>query len=70
MVIEQLTKVAPYLIPVLVTKASGTLIDPPTEHICKGREIMVTENPAIHLVWYYNSLYLKHIPHFLLNYKF
>jgi hypothetical protein len=58
----------PYLI--LVAKKSGSHIDPLHEHISRGREITVSENPGLHLVWYYKTLYLKPLPHCLLNYNF
>uniref|UniRef100_A0A8H7K2M1 Uncharacterized protein n=1 Tax=Bionectria ochroleuca TaxID=29856 RepID=A0A8H7K2M1_BIOOC len=64
----RLNELYPYL--VLVAKKSGTHISPLSEHVCKGRELIVTEDPAMHLVWYYKAIYLKPIPHCLLNFKF
>ncbi|KAE8419576.1 hypothetical protein BDV36DRAFT_251250 [Aspergillus pseudocaelatus] len=65
---NMLERLSPYL--TFIARRSGAHIDALDEHIGKGREIVVTENPDLHLVWYYNTLYLKPIPHCLLNYAF
>ena len=36
----------------------------------RGREIIITENPQLHLVWYYHQIYIKPIPKYLLSYAF
>ena len=36
----------------------------------RGRNIIVTENPQLHLVWYYDRIYIKPIPRYLLSYAF
>jgi hypothetical protein len=63
-----LNQLHPYLI--LVAKKSGTHINSLNEHISRGRDIIVTEDPALHLIWYYKTLYLKPLPQCLLNYDF
>lgn len=39
-------------------------------HIIKGRKIVISENPKLHLVWYHSVIYLKPIPPYLLNHRF
>ena len=36
----------------------------------RGRNIIVTENPQLHLVWYYDRIYVKPIPRYLLSHAF
>lgn len=36
----------------------------------KGRQIIITETPDLHLVWYYDRIFLKPIPSCLLNHAF
>lgn len=36
----------------------------------KGREIVVTEDLLLHLVWNHNRVYIKPIPRCLLSYEF
>jgi len=36
----------------------------------KGREIIVAEEPGLHLVWFYNRIFIKPIPKYLLSYCF
>lgn len=38
--------------------------------IVHGREIIVAEDPGLHLIWYYERIYVKPIPSYLLNYAF
>ncbi|PIG90370.1 hypothetical protein AARAC_011769 [Aspergillus arachidicola] len=58
----------PYLI--FVATKLWSHIDPLDVHITRGRNIILTENPDLHLIWYYGCLYLKPIPHCLLNFDF
>jgi hypothetical protein len=39
-------------------------------HSLKGRTVKVVEDPGLHLVWYYKDLYVKPLPHCLLNFGF
>ena len=36
----------------------------------KGREIIVTEDPRLHLVWIYNRIFIKPLPRYLLSHAF
>jgi len=54
----------------LVAKKFGSHIDSLHEHFLKERTVKVTESAALHLIWYYRVVYLKPIPHCLLNHKF
>lgn len=54
----------------LVAKKSSRHIDSLHEHVLKNRTITIAENPALHLVWFYDRVYLKPIPRELLNYSF
>lgn len=45
-------------------------ISPLHHQVVRGRKIIVTENPQLHLVWYYDRIYIKPIPRYLLSYAF
>ncbi|KAI4208954.1 MAG: hypothetical protein LQ351_008060 [Letrouitia transgressa] len=51
----------------LVARKSGSHIDPLHKQLIKNRVIIVTEDPKLHLVWYYGTLYVKPVPDYLLN---
>jgi hypothetical protein len=51
----------------LVAKKEGRHIDSLHEQLIKKRTITVAEHPRLHLVWYYDTVYLKPIPDYLLN---
>ncbi|KAG7009681.1 hypothetical protein G7Y79_00002g007960 [Physcia stellaris] len=36
----------------------------------RGRSIVQTENPQLHLVWYYDRIFIKPIPRYLLSFAF
>jgi hypothetical protein len=36
----------------------------------KGREVIVTEEPRLHLVWIHNRIFIKPLPRYLLSYAF
>jgi hypothetical protein len=36
----------------------------------KGREVIVTEEPRLHLVWLHNRIFIKPLPRYLLSYAF
>ncbi|KAH0545444.1 hypothetical protein FGG08_000445 [Glutinoglossum americanum] len=52
----------------LVGRKSGKHIDPLHVQAIKGRRIVVTESPGLHIVWFYSVVYVKPIPPCLLNY--
>lgn len=43
-------------------------VHPLHEHLIRKRQIVVTENPGLHLIWHYNTIFVKPIPPFLLNF--
>src|SRR5947207_5831713 len=52
------------------TTKSSSHIAPLHDHVGKGRKITVTEKPGLHLVRYYATIYVKPIPHCLINFAF
>jgi hypothetical protein len=38
--------------------------------IVRGRDIVITENPGLHLLWYCDKVYIKPLPPYLTNYAF
>src|SRR5436305_1098792 len=50
-----------------VARKSGASIDPLHQQKAKGRDIVPTENPQLHLIWYHDKIYLKPIPECLLS---
>ena len=38
--------------------------------IVRGRNIVITENPGLHLLWHYDKVYIKPLPPYLTNYAF
>jgi hypothetical protein len=55
-----LTRMAPWLW--IMSMHSSTNISALHRQIVKGRSIIVTEDPRLHLVWYYDRIYLKPLP--------
>ena len=54
----------------LVAKKSSRNIDPLHTQRVKGRSIVPTEDPRLHLTWHRDRIYIKPVPVFLLNYEF
>jgi hypothetical protein len=54
----------------LVAKKSGRHIDALHTQKAKGRAIIPTENPRLHLIWNRNKIYIKPVPLYLVNYEF
>ncbi|KAI1481756.1 hypothetical protein F4774DRAFT_373617 [Daldinia eschscholtzii] len=54
----------------LFSRKSSSHIDPIHEHKAKGRVICITEDPGLHLVWYYDTIFIKPLPPQLLSYTF
>ena len=54
----------------LVAKKAGDHITPLHRQRIQRRNIIIAEDPALQLVWYYDTLYLKPIPQCLYNYPF
>ena len=51
----------------LVARKSGTHIDSLHKQLVKNRVIIISEEPKLHLVWYYGTIYVKPLPDYLLN---
>jgi hypothetical protein len=49
---------------------SNTNINPLHRQRIKGREIIVTEEPRLHLVWYHDRIFIKPLPKYLLSHRF
>jgi hypothetical protein len=58
----------PYLY--YVARKSNDHIEPLHRHVIKGRNLVVCEQPSLHLVWDRHIIYLKPMPHCLLSYGF
>lgn len=54
----------------LVGRKSGGSIDALHRQRIKGRHIVPTEDPKLHLIWHRDKIYIKPIPVCLLNYNF
>ncbi|KAK4638899.1 hypothetical protein QC761_703540 [Podospora bellae-mahoneyi] len=54
----------------LVARKCGRNIDPLHTQKVKGRSIVPTEDPRLHLTWHRDRIYIKPVPVFLLNYQF
>jgi hypothetical protein len=65
---RDLDKLAPHLW--LIAKQDSSHISSLTHQIIRGREIIVTEKPELHLVWIYNRVFIKPIPQYLLSHAF
>ncbi|KAI9742515.1 MAG: hypothetical protein M1835_003060, partial [Candelina submexicana] len=55
-----LDKLAPYLW--LIATQSSQHISPLHEQVLKGRQIVITEKPELHLVWTDGRIFIKPIP--------
>lgn len=65
---DELDQLSPHLW--LVAKQDSSHISPLTKQICRGRRIIITEEPRLHLVWYYDRVFIKPLPKYLLSYSF
>ncbi|KAE8141856.1 hypothetical protein BDV38DRAFT_268144 [Aspergillus pseudotamarii] len=54
----------------LVGRRSGRSIDALHAQRLKGRSVVPTEDPNLHLVWHHNQIYIKPVPVCLFNYDF
>ncbi|KAI0537880.1 hypothetical protein GGR58DRAFT_513512 [Xylaria digitata] len=52
----------------LVATKNAAHIDPFHKHLVKRRAVVVAEDPKLHLVWFYETVYIKPLPDYLLNY--
>jgi hypothetical protein len=65
---EDLESMAPRLW--VMTTLSSANINPLHRQRVKGREIIVTEEPRLHLVWIHNRIFIKPLPRYLLSHAF
>jgi hypothetical protein len=65
---EDLNRMAPRLW--IMTTLSSANINPLHRQRVKGREIIVTEEARLHLVWIHDRIFIKPIPRYLLSYGF
>ncbi|KAG9228114.1 hypothetical protein BJ875DRAFT_508683 [Amylocarpus encephaloides] len=49
---------------------SSSNINPLHRQRVKGREIIVTEEPRLHLVWFHDRIFMKPLPRYLLSWEF
>ena len=63
-----LEKLAPHLW--LMSTQSRSNISPLHRQLVKGREILIAEDPRLHLVWFYDRIFIKPLPMFILSYRF
>ncbi|GKZ33148.1 hypothetical protein AbraIFM66950_002932 [Aspergillus brasiliensis] len=63
-----LNRLSPHLW--LVAKQDSSHISPLTEQLVRGRGIILTERPELHLVWFDNHVFLKPLPKYLLSHAF
>jgi hypothetical protein len=55
---------------VSVSNLGGSNIDGLHHYLVKGRSIVVTEDPELHLIWYKRVIWVKPLPRFLLDRAF
>ena len=67
-VTDDLNQLSPHLW--LVAKQDSTHISSLTHQIVRGRQIVVTEKPELHLVWINDRVFIKPIPKYAMSYAF
>jgi hypothetical protein len=65
---EDLERMAPHLW--IMTTMSSANINPLHRQRVKGREIVVTEDARLHLVWIHDRIFIKPVPRYLLSHVF
>ncbi|KAJ6258602.1 hypothetical protein Dda_6649 [Drechslerella dactyloides] len=65
---QDLETMAPYLW--MLSTQSSASIRPLHRQRLVGRKIVVTESPRLHLVWYYDQVFIKPLPAYLLSHAF
>lgn len=63
-----LNKLAPHLW--LMSKHDGGNISPLHRQFVKGRKIVITEDFRLHLVWYYDRIFIKPLPQYITSHAF
>ncbi|KAK4118456.1 hypothetical protein N657DRAFT_651299 [Parathielavia appendiculata] len=54
----------------IMSTQSSANVEPLHQQRIKGREILITESPRLHLVWIHNRIFVKPIPKYLLSHRF
>lgn len=54
----------------ILSKQDSKNISPLHRQKVKARDIIVSEDPRLHLVWYHNRIFIKPFPRYLLSHKF
>lgn len=54
----------------LISRKSSSHIDPLHVHLRRGRNIQITEDTRLHLVWHADKVHIKPLPNHLLSFKF
>ena len=54
----------------IMSTQSSSNVSPLHQQTVKGRKIIVTEDPRLHLVWIYDRVFIKPLPRYLLSYTF
>lgn len=67
-VTPDLNTLSPYLW--LVGTQSSKHISPLHHQLVKGRRLILTENPQLHLIWHSDQIFLKPLPEYALSYAF
>ena len=65
---RDLNRLAPHLW--LIAMQDSSHISSLTHQIVRGRNIILTEKPELHLVWIHDRIYIKPIPKYLLSHAF
>jgi hypothetical protein len=68
LVTGDLDRLSPHLW--LVATQDSSHISSLTAQLVRGRRLVITENPELHLVWVYDVVYVKPIPKYLLSHAF
>ncbi|KAL8375860.1 hypothetical protein RB595_007133 [Gaeumannomyces hyphopodioides] len=68
LITEDLDTLAPHLW--LLAKQDSRHISSLTEQLTRGRQVVVTEDPGLHLVWIYDRVFVKPLPKYLLSHAF
>ena len=54
----------------VMSTQSGANVNPLHRQRVKGREIIITQEPRLHLVWIYDRIFVKPLPQYLMSYTF
>jgi hypothetical protein len=54
----------------LVSTPRSDHISPLHDQIVRGRDIVITEDPGLHLLWYYDRVFIKPLPPYLTSHAF